>query len=52
MPPSLLASQLDTLEPPEEDEDALTLNASEAPGQLAGADRGVAEGQGGARRLS
>jgi gluconokinase len=34
MPPSLLASQLATLEPPQPDEDALTLDISHAPQAL------------------
>jgi gluconokinase len=34
MPPSLLASQLATLEPPQADEDALTLDVAHAPPEL------------------
>jgi gluconokinase len=36
MPPSLLASQLATLEPPQPDEHALTLDIRLAPQQLLG----------------
>jgi gluconokinase len=35
MPPSLLASQLATLEPPQADEDALTLDIAHTPQELA-----------------
>jgi gluconokinase len=34
MPPSLLASQLATLEPPQDDEDALTLDIASSPHTL------------------
>jgi gluconate kinase len=34
MPPSLLRSQLDALEPPEPDEDILTLDCRETPDTL------------------
>ena len=34
MPPSLLASQLATLEPPQADEDALTLDIARTPQSL------------------
>jgi len=36
MPPSLLASQLATLEPPQADEDALTLDIARGPQALVG----------------